>query len=60
MDYFASLAAKINKRKDLNFDLVKDAYIFARDAHQGQKRASGEEYIIHPVAVAELILDVGR
>ena len=59
MDYFSSLAAKLKKRKDLNFDLIQEAYIFARDAHKGQKRASGEEYIIHPVAVAELVYNIG-
>ena len=31
---------------------IEDAYIFARDAHGEQKRASGEPYIVHPVAVA--------
>jgi GTP diphosphokinase / guanosine-3',5'-bis(diphosphate) 3'-diphosphatase len=33
-------------------DLLKQAYIYARDAHEGQLRASGDPYIIHPVAVA--------
>jgi len=32
--------------------LLKQAYIYARDAHEGQLRASGDPYIIHPVAVA--------
>ncbi|MBT4936385.1 HD domain-containing protein [Candidatus Peregrinibacteria bacterium] len=59
MNYFAPLAAKLKKRKDLDFDLIQEAYIFAHDAHEGQKRASGEDYIIHPVAVAGLICDIG-
>ncbi|WP_206486118.1 bifunctional GTP diphosphokinase/guanosine-3',5'-bis pyrophosphate 3'-pyrophosphohydrolase [Thalassotalea sp. G2M2-11] len=33
-------------------DLLKQAYIVARDAHEGQMRSSGEPYITHPVAVA--------
>lgn len=33
-------------------DLIEKAYLFARNAHNGQKRASGEDYITHPVAVA--------
>ncbi|SEL78598.1 GTP pyrophosphokinase/guanosine-3',5'-bis(diphosphate) 3'-pyrophosphohydrolase [Colwellia chukchiensis] len=33
-------------------DLLKQAYIFARAAHDGQMRSSGEPYITHPVAVA--------
>ena len=33
-------------------DLLKQAYIVARDAHDGQMRSSGDPYITHPVAVA--------
>ncbi|WP_440877149.1 bifunctional GTP diphosphokinase/guanosine-3',5'-bis pyrophosphate 3'-pyrophosphohydrolase [Thalassotalea sp. PLHSN55] len=33
-------------------DLLKQAYIVARDAHEGQMRSSGDPYITHPVAVA--------
>ena len=33
-------------------DLLQDAYIVARDAHDGQMRSSGDPYITHPVAVA--------
>ena len=33
-------------------ELLKQAYIVARDAHEGQMRSSGEPYITHPVAVS--------
>lgn len=33
-------------------DQVRHAYEFAKDAHEGQKRATGEPYIIHPLATA--------
>ncbi|PIR48931.1 hypothetical protein COU80_01985 [Candidatus Peregrinibacteria bacterium CG10_big_fil_rev_8_21_14_0_10_55_24] len=33
---------------------VKKAYALAISAHAGQKRKSGEKYITHPLAVAEL------
>jgi len=33
-------------------DLLKHAYVVARDAHDGQMRSSGDPYITHPVAVA--------
>jgi len=36
----------------VQIDLLKQAYIVARDAHEGQMRSSGEPYITHPVAVA--------
>lgn len=35
--------------------LVQKAYYFAREAHEGQKRKSGEDYITHPLAVAEIL-----
>ncbi len=34
------------------------AYIFAREAHEGQTRKSGDPYIIHPVLATELLLAV--
>ncbi|MDP8080261.1 RelA/SpoT family protein [Pasteurella skyensis] len=36
-------------------ELVKKAFIVARDAHEGQFRSSGEPYIYHPAAVASII-----
>jgi len=38
---------------------VLRAYEVADSAHQGQKRQSGEPYIIHPVGVAELLAELG-
>lgn len=38
---------------------VTAAYELARAAHEGQMRKSGEPYIIHPVAVAEILVDLG-
>lgn len=36
-------------------DLIWDAYQTASRMHSGQKRRSGEPYIIHPVAVADIV-----
>ena len=33
---------------------LKDAFEFAREAHKPQKRRSGEPYILHPIAVANI------
>ena len=38
--------------------LIKKAYEFAESHHLDQKRASGEPYIIHPLAVAEMLADL--
>jgi GTP pyrophosphokinase len=37
---------------------VEEAYDFAYRAHEGQRRRSGEPYITHPVAVADLLADL--
>jgi len=37
---------------------VQAAYDFAFQAHEGQRRRSGEPYITHPVAVADLLADL--
>jgi GTP pyrophosphokinase len=34
---------------------VKRAYFYAEQAHDGQKRRSGEAYITHPLAVADIL-----
>ena len=38
---------------------MEEAVAFATAVHEGQKRESGEPYIIHPIAVAEYLLDMG-
>ncbi len=39
---------------------VREAYDFGAERHQGQKRVSGEPYITHPVAVADILADLKR
>ena len=38
---------------------IISALNFANQKHNGQFRDSGEPYIIHPIAVAEILLDYG-
>ncbi len=38
---------------------VKKAYDVAADAHKAQLRYSGQPYIIHPLAVADILLNLG-
>ena len=42
-----------NHRKKI--DIIKRAYTFARDAHKGVRRRSGEPYILHPIEVARIV-----
>ena len=39
-------------------DLILRAYRFAETAHQGQKRASGEPYVSHCIAVASILAEM--
>lgn len=39
--------------------IVDRAFNIAKERHNGQKRSSGEPYIIHPVAVAKIVMDYG-
>src|SRR5690606_23136813 len=39
--------------------VIERAYLVARDKHAGQKRQSGEPYITHPLAVAQILAELG-
>lgn len=54
---FAALTAKLDYLDAAEIKRVRDAYRFADEAHLGQRRASGEPYITHPIAVAGLCAD---
>ena len=46
----------ISKKNDL--ELIKKAYLFASEKHFGQKRLTGEDYIIHPLSVAYILATI--
>ncbi|PSV20017.1 guanosine-3',5'-bis(diphosphate) 3'-diphosphatase [Photobacterium leiognathi subsp. mandapamensis] len=39
-------------------EALRQAFLVARDAHEGQTRSTGEPYIIHPVAVARILAEM--
>lgn len=45
--------------KEQDLERIKEAYDFAEQAHHGQVRKSGEPYILHPVTVADILVDMG-
>ena len=47
-----------NYNRFINPDTLSKAYAFAVKAHKNQKRDAGEPYIIHPVAVADILTDL--
>ena len=48
---------EINPSYDI--ELIEKAYDLAGKMHQGQLRKSGEPYLIHPVAVAKILAELG-
>ena len=42
-----------NHRKKV--EIIERAFKFAREAHKGVRRRSGEPYILHPIAVARIV-----
>ena len=50
---------KVKKnRPEPDIDLIRRAYFFSVKYHGDQKRASGEPYLVHPLAVADILADM--
>ena len=52
------LLAVLSRRmgnEDIN--RIKEAYLFAKEAHKEQRRKSGEPYVMHPLAVARIVAE---
>ena len=47
-----------NKSRNYNVEKIREAFLYADQLHEGQFRQSGEPYISHPVAVAEIVADL--
>lgn len=59
MSYFDKLRAELEKYlAPEQIEEVHKAYFVAQKAHAGQKRHSGEPYIIHPVAAAIMLAEI--
>lgn len=55
---YADLKEAARKRcaDQAELDLVQKAFDFANEAHKGVRRRSGEPYILHPIAVAKIVV----
>ncbi len=53
---YEKIKKNIKNEKDL--DLINDAYIFAKEKHKDKKRKNGEDYITHPLEVANILADL--
>ncbi|MBR5381367.1 MAG: HD domain-containing protein, partial [Oscillospiraceae bacterium] len=56
IDEIVSEVKQTQPGADIN--LILSAYELASEAHEGQKRVSGEAYIIHPLNVAYILADM--
>lgn len=54
---FLTTISEFNPNYDM--ELIGKAYDVAEEMHRGQLRKSGEPYLIHPLAVAEILADLG-
>ena len=48
---------RLNRPGD-DLEIIRKAWAFCRQQHEGQKRASGEPYIIHPLEVAQVLAEL--
>ena len=55
LDEFLKKINEYNPQADVK--LIKKAFTFAKIAHEGQKRVSGEDYFTHPLEVAKILIE---
>ena len=59
LERYHALEKKVqNYMPNLDTQTLFDAFTYADTAHHGQLRKSGEPYIVHPVAVAEIVAEL--
>ncbi|WP_339080494.1 bifunctional GTP diphosphokinase/guanosine-3',5'-bis pyrophosphate 3'-pyrophosphohydrolase [Pseudomonas sp. TMP9] len=59
MPNIETLADRLSTYLDADqVNLVRRAYFYAEQAHDGQRRRSGEAYVTHPLAVANILADM--
>ena len=59
-EHYSAMASAIARRLPLaDMSLIDRAVAYARDKHCNQKRKDGSPYIIHPLAVAQIVAEMG-
>jgi GTP diphosphokinase / guanosine-3',5'-bis(diphosphate) 3'-diphosphatase len=53
------LIGRYLEHHDDDVDLIRSAGLAAIEAHEGQLRRTGEPYVTHPIAVADIVADLG-
>ena len=44
-------------KNDEDWTFIKRAFFLAKEAHEGVRRRSGEPYLLHPIAVAKIVIE---
>lgn len=55
---FLDLKKQVSYLSDEDKKILEKAYKFAKNSHKGQKRKSGEAFVVHPVEVAIILADL--
>ena len=59
MNYWEEILKEIEKNNlKVDIEKIKLAFFFAEECHEGQYRKSGEDYIMHPVEVTKILIDM--
>ena len=56
-EFQALLVEYLNSNHRKKVDIIERAFRFAKEAHHGIRRRSGEPYIMHPIAVARIVCE---
>ena len=58
-DHFSDFFELVKNNSQYDSEKIEKAYTLAYEAHKNQRRRSGEPYIMHPVAVAKILYELG-
>ena len=59
-EHYASMMQAVKRYSpSADLDVIQRAFEYADEKHKTQLRKSGEPYIIHPLAVAEIVAEIG-
>lgn len=55
---YQKMMERFSYASDDDKEKIKKVFLFAKEAHRNQKRATGEPYILHPLAVTQILLEL--